>query len=357
MSALDADSEGEEGRFYVWSAAELGAVLGEDAPGAVAWFGVTERGNFEGENVLRADGARPARADPIRAALLVARAKRVRPGQDDKRVTSWNAMMLAALAEAGAVLEREDYLVAAVACGEFLLRDLRDPATGRLFRTWKDGRAKLGGYLEDHAYALDALLTLYEATAEPRWFTAARELADVLLEHFHDPAHGGFFTTPDDHEELIARRKDLEDSPIPSGNSAAALGLLRLAAFTGEDRYRAAGDGVVALLHPLAERHPLAFGHLLRAIAFAAGPVREVALVGADTTELARVVRGRFRPEVVLAAGSQGTAGEAGGLRVPLLRDRPAVDGRATAYVCEGFVCRAPVTDPAALAAALDPTP
>jgi len=344
-SSLDADSEGEEGRFYVWSREELREILGDDADDAEAWFGVTEGGNFEGANILRADGPRPDRADAIRTALLAAREPRVRPGQDDKRVASWNAMMLAALAEAGAVLEREDYVDAAVACGEFLVRDLRDPESGRLHRTWKDGRAKLGGYLEDHAYALEALLTLYEATSDPRWFRAARELADVLLEHFHDEEHGGFFTTPDDHEELIARRKDLEDSPIPSGNSAAALGLLRLSALTGEEGYRAAGDDVVALLHPLADQHPLAFGHLLRAIAFAAGPVREVALVGDDTTALVRVVRGRFRPEVVLAAGERDD--------VPLLRDRPAVDGRPTAYVCEGFVCRAPVIDPAALAAAL----
>ena len=223
---------------------------------------------------------------------------------------------------------------------------------GRLLRTWKDGRAHLAGYLEDHAFLLEALLTLYEATFEPRWFAAARALADVTIAHFADDERGGFFSTADDHEQLVARRKDLEDTPIPSGNSAMALGLLRLARLTGEAAYEERARGTIALLHPIAARHPLAFAHLLQAVDFLlADDVREVAIVGepADATPLVRVVRGAFRPHVVLAGGD-GADGDA----VPLLAGRAPVDGRAAAYVCERFACQAPVTEPDALAALLD---
>jgi uncharacterized protein YyaL (SSP411 family) len=343
-SSLDADSEGVEGKFYVWSVDELRAVLGDRAEDALAWFGATEGGNFEGTNVLRADGPEPADADEIRAALLAARANRVRPGLDDKRLTSWNALMVSALAEAGAVLERPDYVEAAVACADFLLGSLRDEQ-GRLLRTWKDGRGHLLGYLEDHAFLVQALLTLYEATFDPRWFAAARELADAMIARFGDEEEGGFFSTAVDAERLVARRKDLEDAPIPSGNSAAALGLLRLGALTGERSYVEWGEGAIRLLHPLAPRQPIGFGHLLQAIAFSLGPVREVALVGEELSPLARVVRERFRPQVVLAGGAEDG--------VPLLAGRTPVDGRAAAYVCENFACRRPVTEPAELAAAL----
>jgi uncharacterized protein YyaL (SSP411 family) len=222
---------------------------------------------------------------------------------------------------------------------------MRDPE-GRLLRTFNRGEAKLRGYLEDHAFLLGALLTLYEATFDPRWFGQARELADTLLEHFLDRENGGFFSVADDHEALVARRKDLEDSPIPSGQSAACLGLLRLAALTGEHRYEEAALGVIRLLHTIAPQHPVAFGHLLQAIDFHLSPVREVALVGEGIEPLERVVRARFRPHVVLAGGPQDG--------VPLLAGREPVDGRAAAYVCERFACRRPVTEPAELAALLD---
>ena len=346
-SALDADSEGVEGKFYVWSLGELRAVLGDRADAAIAHFGATEAGNFEGANVLRADGPRPDDLDAIRAQLLAVRDERVWPGLDDKRLTAWNALMVAALAEAGAVFERTDYREAAERCADFVLRDLRDPSSGRLLRTWKDGRAHIPAYLEDHAYLLDALLALYEATFDPRWFVAAEETARALVELFADPEGGGFFTTGRDAEALVARRKDLEDAPIPSGNAAAALALLRLGALTGEGEWTRHGESVIALLHPLAARHPTAFGHLLQAIAFSFGPVREVALVGDDLEPLARVVRAEHRPRVVLAGGPAGSS------EPPLLRDRAPVDGRAAAYVCEHFACRRPVTDPAELAAAL----
>ena len=283
-SALDADSEGEEGRFYVWSFDDvLDALDPQDAEAAVVWLGVTAQGNFEGTNVLESRGPEPPpeQRERIRAQLMEVRDRRVRPGLDDKRLTAWNALALGALAEAGARLGREDLLDAARRNAGFLLGTMRDEQ-GRLLRT-SDGRtAKLNAYLEDHAFLLEALLDLYEATFEPRWFAAAREIADAMIDRYADPERGGFFSTSDDHEPLVARRKDLEDNPIPSGSSSAALGLLRLAALTGEERYERHGRSVLRLLHPFAARHPQAFGHLLLAIAFALHPPREVALAGED---------------------------------------------------------------------------
>ena len=351
-SALDADSEGVEGKFYVWTLAELRDALGEDADAAIAWFGATEHGNFEGANILESRGPEPPadQRQRIRAKLLAAREQRVRPGLDDKRLAAWNALMIAALADAGAVLQRGDYVDAARAAAGFVLERMRGP-DGRLLRTFNAGVARLNAYLEDHAFLVEALLVLYEATFEERWFTAARGLADTIVERFADAERGGFFSTADDHEKLIARRKDLEDSPIPSGGSSAALGLLRLAALTGEQRYAQAAEGQLALLHEVAARHPTAFGHLLQAIDFHLAPSREVALVGDDAgiEQLAAVVRERQRPHVVVAGGP----GE-GPTAVPLLEQRAPVDGRAAAYVCERFACRRPVTEPDELRALLD---
>ena len=355
-SALDADSEGVEGKFYVWTPEELRAALGDERLSEIATehWGVTPGGNFEGRSILVRAGSDddPPELPEIKRRLMAARDQRIRPGLDDKRLTSWNALMVSALAEAGAVLERADYLDAARACADFLLRELRAD-DGRLLRTWKDGHAHLAGYLEDHAFLLEALLTLYEATFDARWFTEARALADVTIARFADDERGGFFTTADDHERLVARRKDLEDTPIPSGNSSMALGLLRLARLTGEAAYEQRARGVIALLHPIAARHPLAFAHLLQAVDFLlADDVREVAIVGTGPTAdaLVRTVRGAFRPRVVVAGGS----GEDDGV-VPLLAGRSTgPDGRAAAYVCERFACQAPVSEPAALAALLD---
>ena len=345
LSALDADSEGVEGKFYVWSVDELRSVLGpEDAEAAIAYFGATESGNFEGENILTRGTDEPERLPQIRAALYAARAKRIWPGIDDKRIASWNALMISALADAGAVLERHDYLHAAEACADFVLREMRG-SDSRLLRTYKDGEAKLNGYLEDHAYMLEALISLYEATFDERWFAEARALADFTIAHFGDTENGGFFETADFHERLVARRKDLEDNPIPAANSSMAYGLLRLALLTGEYAYEERALGVFALLHRIAFQHPQAFAHLLQAIDFHLAPVKEVALAGSDVTALERVVRSRFRPHLVLAAGSDA---------VPLMEGRTEVGDRAAAYVCERFTCKQPVTEPDALAALLD---
>jgi uncharacterized protein YyaL (SSP411 family) len=338
-SAYDADSEGEEGKFYVWTVGELrNALEGEpDVDEAVAWFGATDRGNFEGRNIPVRGPGEPERRDAWRRRLYDVRAERVWPGLDDKRLTSWNALIISALADAGAALERGEYLDAARAAAGFILGELRD-AEGRLLRTWKDGQGKLNAYLEDHAFLLEALLSLYEATFEPRWFAEARALADSMIERFADDERGGFFETSSDHEQLVARRKDLEDHPIPAGNSSAAYGLLRLAALTGEHEYGARAESVLRLLQELAPKHPQAFGHLLQALDFRLAQVKEVALVGDELRPLERVVRDSFRPHLVLAGG------EPDG--VPLLEGRTAVEGRPTAYVCEQFACRAPVTEP-----------
>jgi uncharacterized protein YyaL (SSP411 family) len=348
-SALDADSEGVEGRFYVWTVAQLREALGDPALAeeAIAFFGATEEGNFEGAaNVLEGRGREPERLPEIRCKLYGARATRVRPGLDDKRLCSWNALMISALAEAGAALARPDYVQAAVDCAEFVLGSLRNP-DGRLLRTWKDGRAHIEAYLEDHAFLLEALLTLYEATFEPRWYHEAVALADAIVGRFADPERGGFFTTAADRASDFPRRKDLEDSPIPSGSSSAAFGLLRLALLSGEAEYERHALGALRLLSAIAGRHPLAFGHALRAIDFHLASVREVAIAGdGDAARaLANVVRRSFHPYVVMAGGRPDG--------VPLLEGRTEVDGHAAAYVCEHFACQAPVTTPAQLAAAL----
>ncbi|MCD6727542.1 MAG: thioredoxin domain-containing protein [Solirubrobacteraceae bacterium] len=355
FSALDADSEGVEGRFYVWTTAELVDVLGADAAVALEWLGASHAGNMlggpPGANVLESRGVEPEPEvrERIRRRLLAAREGRSRPATDDKRLASWNALMVSALADAGAALEREDLLDAARSTADFLLTRMRGP-DGRLRRTFNAGAPRIDAFLEDHAFLLEALLTLYEATFEERWFLAARASAEELLERFADPDAGGFFSTADDAPALLARRKELEDQPIPSGGAGAAFGLLRLALLTGERRYEDAALGQLALVHSLTARHPEAFGHTLQAIDLHLGPTREVALVGEHLEPLARVVRGSLRPRLVLAGRREVPEPSA----VPLLAGREPVGGRAAAYVCERFACRSPVTDSAELAALLD---
>jgi hypothetical protein len=320
-SALDADSDGVEGRFYGWTLAELERVLGEDANVAIRWFGASEQGNFvdphhpePGLNVLEDRGPKPDEATRkrIRERLLQAREMRTRPGLDDKRLTSWNALMIAALAEAGAdangagVFGREvetnldeaidsaakGFLDAAIACAEFVLRELRTP-DGRLLRTYSNDEAKIGAYLEDYAFLLEALIALFEATCEERWLLEATTLADELIERFSDTEHGGFFSTATDGEQLIARRKELEDSPIPAGGSSAAMGLLRLAQLTGEERYASHSAGVIDLLHTIAPKHPSSFGHLLQAMHWRLAPVRPIACALPSDLRAPSVQRGQ----------------------------------------------------------------
>ncbi len=300
-SALDADSEGVEGRFYVWTIAELQAVLGEDADAAIDWLGATEQGNFEdphhpepGLNVLQdrehdrfVAELDEAMREHIRARLLAARSQRVRPGLDDKRLTSWNALMICALAETGAHLRdapvegldpalAQALLDAATRCAQFVLDELRTE-DGRLLRSYNDGRAKIGAYLEDYAFLLEAMVVLFETTCDERWFSEATAIADVLIARFSDPERGGFFSTAADHEALIARRKDLEDTPIPAGASSAAMGLLRLSQLTGDEDYERHAVSVLRLVHEIAPRYPAAFGHLLQVMHWYLSPARPIA--------------------------------------------------------------------------------
>ena len=344
MSAEDADSEGEEGRFYVWTPAEIAAALGDRtlADQAMAWWGVTPGGNFEGRTILNrlahpGELARTAPVEGARARLFAAREARVRPGLVDKVLTEWNGLMVATLAEAAAATGRDDWREAAVANGEFLLRELRG-SEGRWRRSWQaDGGARHLAYAADHAALADAFTRLGEATGEARWIAAARAAADALADRFWDATRGGVFTTGSDAERLVTRNKDLTDNATPSANSLAAVALLRLAALTGEDRYHNLAEQILRLAGPLAARHPTAFGHLLGAVDLAVHGVDEVVVAG-DRPDLVAVVQGAYRPRAVLAWGERYDS--------PLWVARD--DGRA--YVCRHYACRLPAEDPATLA-------
>ena len=362
-SSQDADSEGVEGKFYVWQSDEIEAVLGEDADLFMRAYGVTRQGNWEGENILHLP--RPiaetvqqmnlppeegwARLAAARRRLYEARARRVWPGLDDKVLTAWNGLMMPAFAEAGRALQRPDYVQAAVDNAEFLWRTMRQP-NGRLWRTWKAGAtARYNGYLEDYAYLADGLLALYQTVFDERWFAWATELADIMLTHFADEAHGGFFDTSDDHEALIQRPKDLQDNAVPSGNSMAAHVLLTLGLYTGEDRYTAAAEATVSALQGAMSQYPTGFAHWLSAAAFVLAQPQEIAIVGRpqaeDTRALLARVRHPYRPFQVVAVAAPEEAS-----RVPLLQQRGQLEGRATAYVCRHFTCQRPVISPDALA-------
>ncbi len=349
-SALDADSAGAEGTFYVWTPAQLRAALDpDDADVAAAWFGVTDEGNFDGgATVLEERGIEPepATRDRILGALAQAREQRERPARDDKRIVSWNALAIQGFVASGVRLGRADHLAAATRCAELILERACD-ARGRVLRLIPrpgDDLDQLpAGVLEDHAHLLEALVALYEATFEARWFDAARELAGVLLRDFADVDRGGFFTTARDHEQLVARRKELDDNPVPSGQASAAVAMLRLHALTGDAQLLAAAEGVLRLGASIAGRGPGSFGHFLRAIdQYNAAPV-EIAVVGEGSAAeaLIAVAREQAPATAVIAAGLPGTA-----TRVPLLAGRELIDGQAAAYVCERFSCQRPVTTP-----------
>ena len=358
-STQDADSEGEEGKFFLWTPDEVNAILGREA-GAIFCkaYDVRPGGNFEGQSILNIpvpwehvaeelnlslEALRDSLAQS-RAKLFQVREKRVKPGRDEKIVTSWNGLMLAALAEAARVLNRADYKAIAINNAEFILSTMMND--GRLFRTWKaePGEAKLMGYLEDYAFYADGLLALYQTTFDPRWFQQAQALMDVVLKHFGDETNGGFFDTADDHEQLVTRPKNLQDNAIPSGNSMAVRTLLLLAAYTGQARYETPAVTALTALQGAMTQYPGAFAHWLGALEFALASPKEIAVIGPldrdDTVELLRTLQGPYRPNQVVAVAAQNeTAGH------PALLDaRPAQDDRATVYVCENFTCQQPVT-------------
>jgi len=374
-ASLDADTLGVEGATFTWTAAEIRTALGDEAALFSTAYGVTDGGNWEGRTILSrvrddADLAErfgcpvaeiAERLSAARATLFARRSERPQPARDDKALTAWNALAIGAFARAAAAVTGDvepaelpsrsiRYRDLAITAATALLAGVRDSA-GRIHRSWKDGRATADGVLEDHADLAAGLLALYEVTFDERWFVAARELADAILERFADP-DGGFFDTATDAEPLIARPKELQDNAVPSGGAMATTVLLRLAALTGDDRYRDAADSALRGVIAVAPRHPSFFGQWLIAIDLALASVVELAIVGAPTAPatlaLVDVPRRGLRPHLVVALSL-----DPGASAVPLLRGRFALNDRPTAFVCRDFACRQPVNEPEALAALL----
>ena len=369
-SALDADSEGEEGRFYLWTPRQIDDVLGaEDGRIVRAYWGVSEAGNFEGRTILHAwrtpeeaaaEAGVPAErvleaVARARAPLYEARAARVWPARDEKVLTAWNAMMLRAFAEAARILGSGTYREVAVRSAEFLVGEMR--VDGTLMRSWRDGRARIPAFLDDHALLADALVSVYEATWDTRWLHEARALADETLERFWDGEEGVFHDTAADAERLVVRPRDLWDNATPSGTSAAAAMLLRLGDLLGDARYTRVAVRVLESLADAAARVPAGFGNLLCAVDYHLATPTGLAFVGepgeAATEALLEVAARTYLPNAVFALRSPDAAGGDAEELVPLLRGRTARDGRPTAYLCERLACRTPVTDPAELRAQL----
>ncbi len=378
-STLDADSEGIEGKFYVWKAAEIDQLLGDDAALFRSVYGVDDTGNWNESashglhNVTILNRSKTwsqsARLDHIeeaelrqrlgkcRAILFEARAKRVRPGLDDKALTSWNGLMIGAFAQAAIVLDRPEFATCASCAAEFILSKMRT-SNGRLLRTWSHGHvAKLNGYLEDYSYLIDGLFTLYEASFEVRWLREAVNLADVMVEQFWDNNGGGFFFTGKDHESLIARGKDPHDNATPSGNAMAVTALLRLVKLTGRDDFWEKAEMTLGLYRELMAGHPSAAGQMLLALDFSLGPVDEIAIVGArdeeDAHRAIRAVRKGYRPKQVVAFKDSARIDE--DEQIALLANKKGGTGVVT-YICRDFTCAAPLLGGASVEEALKAT-
>lgn len=357
-STQDADSEGVEGKFYVWSKREITDVLGEMlADVFCSVYDVTPSGNWEGHSILHRgktdeQDARllkldvPALQELLnegRQKLLATRSKRVWPGRDEKILASWNGLMISAFAKAGAVLNRSDYTESAVRAADFLLTHMRQ-SDGRLFRTSAVGSpAKIDGYLEDYAFLIDALVDLYGTTFDERWLTSAESLAEIMLSRFGDAANGGFFSTAAGQSDLIVRLKDQHDSSTPSGSAVAITGLLRLAELTGNSRWRSEAERGLKSLVGLMEASPMAAGQLLIALDFALGPVQQIAIVGRrgepDTERVLQAARSSFHPRRIVAFADRDRASAS---TIPLLADKTS-DGPITTFVCENYACRTPI--------------
>ena len=342
FSSEDADSEGVEGKFYVWTLSEIRSVLGESAQPVIEYYGVSEQGNFEGSSILNVvKEEEPPGLDQARTSLLEARSERVRPGLDDKVVASWNGLTIRALAETGAVLSEERYLHLAREAADFALGSL--VVDGVLMRSWREGRTSVAGFLEDHAAMAVGLFALYAATGEERWYEEAISLVH-RFELFARPG-GGFYATSAASEGLVKRPTDVTDNPLPSGNALAAEALLLAHLYTGDATWRDRAIDAIGTVAVLAERYPSMVGHHL-AVAFSLLDPRELAIVGEGWEELASVYWRRYRPGVALAPSTSGTAA------VPLLDGRSSSNG-ARAFVCRGFVCDLPTADPEVLASQL----
>lgn len=360
-SSLDADSDGEEGKYYVWTADEIRTCLGGDADFFETAYGITERGNWEGRIVLQRalddaslavrfhlDVSRVAvRLADCHARLLQAREKRVHPGTDDKVLTAWNGLMLQAIAEAARVLDdkakRDEYLQLATRNADFLLSALRPD--GKLRRAWRNGKTTNEVFLEDYASLINALLELYQTDFDNRWFSAAQQLADEMIVRFSDPA-GGFFDTPQEGETLLIRPKDIQDNATPSGNAMACDALLRLAALTARGEYHDLTEKSLGPIVDIAARYPMAVARWLSAADFALDNGKQIAILyeagDENAAALLEVVRAKYRPDVVSAASVYPPPKDA----PPLLAGRPLKDGKATVFVCEHFVCKEPVNTP-----------
>ncbi len=383
-STEDADSEGEEGKFYVWTPAEVAAVIGNERAETFNYvYDVTDSGNFEHKNILNLPKtieqcAQLKRIDPAqltnqlaedRSKLFIEREKRVRPGLDDKVLVAWNGLMIDALAYASGALSEPRYAEAAQKAADFVLANLRR-GDGRLLHTWRAGQAKVDAYLDDYACFINGLVSLYEAGFDERYIDAAIELADQMIAHFADRDGGGFFYTPDDGEQLISRQKDLQDSATPSGNSMAATALLRLGKLTGRNDYLDAAAGSLQAAVGLMQRYPAAAGQMLIALDWYLGPTYEIAILGGafdvDTMDAMKNLRERYIPNKLVAFRSEptrpaatetATTNEAQrGLRSaaldPLFTGKETLNPSPTVYVCENFACQAPVTGVAEVIAA-----
>jgi len=358
-STQDADSEGEEGKFFVWTPNEIETILGK-ADGEVfcRYFDVSRRGNFEGKNILNVPVAMPEFAAkerlPVeelhaviergRRQLFVEREKRIKPHRDEKTLTSWNGLMLVSFANAAAVLNRADYLDRARKNADFVLSQLS--REGRLLRTFKDGQAKLNGYLEDYACFVEGLLSLFEASGELRWLEEAVKLNETMLDQFWDAASASFYLTGRDHEKLIARIKDFYDNATPAGSSVAIFNLLKLAILTGDEEYRRKAEANLRSMKTALERYPGGFGYLLEAADFYVGPVQEIAIAGvrtdSATSQLAEALYRRYLPNKVVVIADPNDAALTATL--PLLLGKGLVAGEPAAYVCQNYSCKAPVT-------------
>jgi uncharacterized protein YyaL (SSP411 family) len=358
----DADSEGHEGKFFVWTPDEIRDVLGDESDLGLDYWGMSGAPNFEGKSILWVPIApeevaekhglsideMAGRIEKARAALFEVREKRIKPGRDDKIITAWNGLLLTSVAEAARVLEREDWLEMATNCAEFVLDKLRED--GRLLRTYKDGEAKFNAYLEDYAFLCEGLVELYQSSFDRRWFDEALALTETMVDLFWDE-ESGFYDTSRDHEELIVRPQSFQDGATPSGNSAAVAVLLRMGILAGKPEFQRIAARVLRDFAPVGQQYPRAFGHLLTQLDFYLGEPHEIALVGDpaadDTRALLKVVNGPYRPNQVLAL-AQSDDGDIADA-IPLLADRTQIDGAATAYVCRNYTCKMPVNTPDAL--------
>ena len=369
-STQDADSEGEEGIFFLWTPEELATILGPDEGTLVGgYFGVTESGNFEGKNILHVPQEAVTFAaqagvgveelesaiERARPLLLEARERRIHPSRDEKILAAWNGLMMRSFAEAASILNREDYQQAAVASASFLLESFR--RDGRLLRTYKDGRANLKGYLEDYACVANGLLALYAATFDHRWLAEARSLADSMIDLFWDEGEDAFYDTGKDHEALIVRPRDLFDNATPCGSSVAVDVLLHLSVLTGDSDYARKGASALRSMRQYLAQDPLGMGHWLCVLDFYLATPKEIAIVGEPTDPatlaLLKVLYSRYLPNKVVAGSAPSLPGH-DSEGIPLLQGRGMSDGRSTAYVCQNYVCQLPVTEPEDLAGQLD---